>query len=248
MNLIAEYPEDVPSVANLREHWGKKASRAKRHRALAWAELRSAAGREQRNEFVLPIVVTITRIAPRKLDGDNLQSALKATRDGIADWLRIDDGKDGIAWNYKQERGRMGEKVVRSEVSQACSATQDAARSRLKSPSRAALSPVAVANAATQTSQQPRAWPNEPGAIGGRGLANTTARTATSGTSGRLTPNDQTPDQQQRKSTHDRFNASSRPPSAARRPALPLASLAVVGPRRQRACKQGPCVRRLPGQ
>jgi hypothetical protein len=119
MNLIAEYPEDVPSVANLREHWGKKASRAKRHRALAWAELRSAAGREQRTEFVLPIVVTITRIAPRKLDGDNLQSALKATRDGIADWLRIDDGKDGIAWNYKQERGRMGEKVVRIEVSQA---------------------------------------------------------------------------------------------------------------------------------
>jgi len=41
-----------------------------------------------------PCVVRMTRLAPKanRLDsGDNLSSALKRARDGIADWLRVDD-------------------------------------------------------------------------------------------------------------------------------------------------------------
>lgn len=53
----------------------------------------------------LPVVVTLTRIGPRLLDGDNLQGALKTVRDGIATWLGHDDAHPGIDWRYRQERG-----------------------------------------------------------------------------------------------------------------------------------------------
>jgi hypothetical protein len=56
-----------------------------------------------------PFVVTLTRIAPRKLDSDNLNSAFKAMRDGIADWLCVDDGHESVTWVYAQRKGRKGE-------------------------------------------------------------------------------------------------------------------------------------------
>lgn len=60
------------------------------------------------------IRVTITRIAPRKLDEhDGLRTALKSVVDGIADGLgfkRDDDPR--LVWQYKQERGRVREYAV----------------------------------------------------------------------------------------------------------------------------------------
>ena len=56
----------------------------------------------------------LTRIAPRQLDGDNLQSAFKATRDGVADWLGIDDGDKRLDWQYRQRSG--GAKVYAVEL------------------------------------------------------------------------------------------------------------------------------------
>lgn len=53
--------------------------------------------------------IRITRHAPtpihvEQLDDDNLRSALKATRDGIAEALGIDDGDRRVIWDYCQRR------------------------------------------------------------------------------------------------------------------------------------------------
>lgn len=64
----------------------------------------------------LPCTVTLTRIAPRDLDGDNLQSSLKAIRDGVADFLKVDDRDSRVTWAYAQERGAPKFYGVRVEI------------------------------------------------------------------------------------------------------------------------------------
>ncbi len=97
------------SEANLRSHWGKRARRAKKQREAARLLVRAA-------RVVLPtsgpVTITLTRIAPRALDTDNLASGLKAVRDGVADALQVDDGSAQIEWRYTQNRGRPGEYAV----------------------------------------------------------------------------------------------------------------------------------------
>jgi hypothetical protein len=53
-------------------------------------------------------------VAPRALDGDNLQSAFKAVRDGVADWLGVDDGHKNLDWQYYQRKD--GPKVYAVEI------------------------------------------------------------------------------------------------------------------------------------
>lgn len=95
------------------EHWAAKARRAKAQRQAAHWKLKG-------NPVYLPCVVTLTRIAPSVgLDPhDNLPGGLKATADGVADWLGIDDRDPSVTWRYCQERGReYGVRVtVESEV------------------------------------------------------------------------------------------------------------------------------------
>jgi hypothetical protein len=50
------------------------------------------------------------------LDGDNLQSAFKATRDGVADWLGVDDGDPRLDWQYRQRKGAAKVYAVEIEV------------------------------------------------------------------------------------------------------------------------------------
>jgi len=94
------------SVANLREHWAKRADRNKRHRAAAYRatayKLASIQSWARPLDVSKPMTITITRIAPRKLDSDNLASSAKAVRDGIADGLGIDDGSELVTWCYEQ--------------------------------------------------------------------------------------------------------------------------------------------------
>lgn len=69
---------------------------------------------------VPPLTVTITRIAPSELDDDNLAGSAKAVRDGVADWLGVDDRtkRSGVAWRYAQARdGRSYGVTIRIEVS-----------------------------------------------------------------------------------------------------------------------------------
>ena len=67
---------------------------------------------------VASLVVTLTRIAPRALDDDNLRGALKACRDGVADWLAIDDRDPRVRWEYAQRKGKPGQYAVAVEVTE----------------------------------------------------------------------------------------------------------------------------------
>lgn len=91
------------SEANSHEHWRNRQKRAKsqRHAAL-WAAKAATITNEPRPH----VVVRLTRVGRRKLDSDNLQGALKHVRDGVADWLGIDDGRDDlVTWEYAQQTG-----------------------------------------------------------------------------------------------------------------------------------------------
>ena len=101
------------SEANQRGHWGKRATRAKKQREAARLLVRAA-------RFTLPasgtVAITLTRIAPRALDTDNLASGMKAIRDGVADALGMDDGCARLTWRYAQEKGRPREYAVRVQI------------------------------------------------------------------------------------------------------------------------------------
>ena len=111
-----ELPIRTVSEKNAREHWATKARRTAKQRIDTLAGL-LATGWPRPS---LPLVITLTRIGPRKLDTDNLERALSGVRDGIADkpprptskpgrkpasrpsWVKVDDGDPGIEWRYAQ--------------------------------------------------------------------------------------------------------------------------------------------------
>lgn len=114
MTLIIPMP--LPSLANMRGAWQKRARIIKQQRGLVAGAMRS--------RFVVSVdgslpclVVTLTRIAARPLDGDNWQAAAKACRDGVADAFGCDDSaKAPIEWRYQQERGAPRYQALRIEV------------------------------------------------------------------------------------------------------------------------------------
>ena len=100
-------PLHTVSVANLREHWRVKARRAKEQRLVAFLQC---------HDHPLPCVVTLTRIAPRSLDGDNLQASFKHVRDGVADRLGIKDNDPRVEWRYGQRKGLPKEYAVEVNI------------------------------------------------------------------------------------------------------------------------------------
>ena len=50
--------------------------------------------------------IELTRLAPRRLDSDNLAGSCKHIRDGIADWFGVDDGDARYQWAYAQEKSK----------------------------------------------------------------------------------------------------------------------------------------------
>lgn len=109
MTFRLTLPLRIESVANKREHWGAKAERTRKQRA--------AAGVIQKHLLPpLPVTVTLTRIAPKRLDSDNNISGCKALRDGIADRLGVNDNDPRVTWRYEQERGEPKEYAVRIEI------------------------------------------------------------------------------------------------------------------------------------
>lgn len=103
---MIELPLRIESVANKREHWSVRSRRSKAHRLAALAVPAHS----------LPCVVTLVRVAPRGLDGDNLQSGFKALRDGIADRLGVKDNDPRVEWRYDQVRGRAKEYAARVNI------------------------------------------------------------------------------------------------------------------------------------
>ncbi len=106
----------LPSVANLREHWATRAKRTKAQRQrVALAYLTAPIHERDLVRGSLhggsQLQVLMTRIAPRKLDTDNLASAFKGPRDQIAEQLGINDGSPQVLWLYAQERGPYGVRI-----------------------------------------------------------------------------------------------------------------------------------------
>lgn len=48
------------------------------------------------------VIVTLTRVGPRRLDDDNLAGSLKGVRDAIAAALGVDDRDPKVQWVYGQ--------------------------------------------------------------------------------------------------------------------------------------------------
>ena len=61
-------------------------------------------------------VIVITRIAPRMLDSDNLESCGKGVRDGVAAALGVDDRDPLIRYVMSQRQGEPRQKLVRAEL------------------------------------------------------------------------------------------------------------------------------------
>ena len=109
-----EWPARLDGGLNAREHHMARARRAKAEKAKALLVARSHLRMPPR----LPVVVTLARVSPgsRELDDDNLRGTLKAVRDGIASWLRVDDGGPWVRWEYEQIRGDWAARVRVEEV------------------------------------------------------------------------------------------------------------------------------------
>lgn len=107
----------LKSEANLRGHWIGGYARGKLQKdSVLFEWLRIG-----RPVVAPPCEVTITRIAPRKLDCDNLQRSAKAIRDAIAERvLDADDGDERITWRYAQEKGHAKTYACRVEVIKTC--------------------------------------------------------------------------------------------------------------------------------
>lgn len=108
--MIREYTlhdQHVPSLANVRMHWAKRAKLMRSHRMLGALMANTLHWRGER------AVVRLTRIAPRELDSDNLVSSFKGFRDGVAQAFGIDDRNPIITWTYAQERGAPKQCAVR---------------------------------------------------------------------------------------------------------------------------------------
>ena len=115
--LSITLPLHIVSEANSREHWRVKRKARGHYRLFTKASMVSASWKQGGAAFRPPCTVTLTRIAPRELDDDNIRGALKAIRDGVADWLGCDDSKrSGVTWEYAQARGEPKQYAVRIEV------------------------------------------------------------------------------------------------------------------------------------
>lgn len=100
------------SEANRRDHWAVKAKRVKGQREAARLLTGNAVNHKK---LLMPLRIRLTRVGPRLLDDDNLESALKACRDGIADALGVNDGSSDLHWEYSQEKGKVQHVSVQIE-------------------------------------------------------------------------------------------------------------------------------------
>lgn len=102
------------SIATRRGRRGQ-AARSKTQRKAARMVL---AG--MRLDLATRTVVRLVRVSPRELDGDNLEAALKAIRDGVADALKINDRDPRVEWLPDWEPGKAHQHAVRIEVYREC--------------------------------------------------------------------------------------------------------------------------------
>lgn len=116
--MICEIPIKIESVANKREHWSKKYAREKAQKLAVKLNLINVL----KKELGLPVLIKLTRVAPRALDYDNLVSAMKHIVDCIADMIKPGlaagraDGSDDMSFTYNQKKGKAKEYKLLIEV------------------------------------------------------------------------------------------------------------------------------------
>lgn len=103
---------------NKSEHWSNGYARKKSQAANVALVLKS-----QIKHCRLPVTVTLTRVAPRDLDSDNLQGGdMKAIRDQVAALLIPGlrpgqaDSDPRITWHYAQEKAGPRVYALRIEI------------------------------------------------------------------------------------------------------------------------------------
>lgn len=114
--IFVTIPVRTVSEANSHEHWRYRQKRAKTQKSAASILIQTSM--HYRARMLFPLVVTLTRIAPRTLDSDNLASSQKHVRDGIAMALGIDDRDPRVEWRYAQRPGGKGEYAVQVCIQQ----------------------------------------------------------------------------------------------------------------------------------
>lgn len=109
-----------------REHWSARSRRVKGERnatrAARLGAIRTADWYALTDEVAMgkTLVVTLTRIAPRQLDDDNLRGgSLKSVRDEVAAMLGVDDRDPVVTWEYAQRKGKAKEWAVEVRIEEA---------------------------------------------------------------------------------------------------------------------------------
>lgn len=111
-------PVRLESASNARDgHWAQRLRRTSPQRSAA--TLVTKGYLRDPGEPIAQLVVTLTRVAPRALDDDNLRGALKAIRDGVAAGLRVDDASPLVRWQYEQRHGEPKQYGVEIEINSA---------------------------------------------------------------------------------------------------------------------------------
>jgi hypothetical protein len=103
-----DLPIPTRSEANAHEHYRERQKRAKSQRGFVAGALR----RFQRPPAGTRLVVVLTRVSPRALDSDNLVGSCKHVRDGVADWLEVDDRAARVTWHVEQAKGPVAVRVL----------------------------------------------------------------------------------------------------------------------------------------
>lgn len=110
-------PIKTVSENNSTEHWRKKHARHKIQKNYIRMQFLI-----ERPQIMLPCTITLTRIAPRALDSDNLQGSLKWIRDSIADNIIEGlspgraDSDPRLTWIYAQKKGNIKEYALLIEI------------------------------------------------------------------------------------------------------------------------------------
>lgn len=117
MKYLWKLPIRTVSECNVCQHWTERKKRKDIQKSFVRRHY------EKENPTIkFPCIITLTRIAPRALDDDNLRSSMKTIRDSIADCItpglapgRADNRKD-IDWMYEQKKGVPHEYAVEIEI------------------------------------------------------------------------------------------------------------------------------------
>lgn len=99
---------------NNRKHWRTVSKRGRDEKAAVAAALRG------RTPPALPVVVTITRVSPGRLDDDGATASAKHVRDSVAAWLGCDDADSRVRFVVTQAKGKAGVRVEARPMAAPC--------------------------------------------------------------------------------------------------------------------------------